>query len=59
MAMSLTITCDHIPLVLLIQAPETAQDMFITPLYQQHASHTLGRMDPSHTCGVNLPQDHT
>ena len=40
---------------------ETVQGMFITPLHQQHASHTLAsrRMDPSHTCGVNLLQDHT
>ena len=30
---------------------ETVQDMFITPLYQQHASHTLA----SRVCG---PQPH-
>ena len=35
-------------------------DMFMTPLCQQHASHTLASRayGPSHACGVNQPQDH-
>ena len=41
---------------------EAVQDMFITPLYQQHTSHTLASRaygPQPLTCGVNLPQDHT
>ena len=36
---SLLSSFPHLTLSVLV--PETVQDMFITPLYQQHASHTL------------------